>query len=201
MNIFSFFVYPSDFLISCLMFNLWSFLSLNSIAYRRVIYVYQYQVADDLSGRSTSFKSGVFCVFLTHTTPSGPCDLTHFSLKTPRWPLVCWAPTSFGTNTTHSATRYREGLDNLHHFLFGLWDRRCKLSAFLRVHHAHCLVQRKLGSFGSSWPFKCMCAVTTGSLSCSVTDNWTSYSWPANNLLTVSTRCAVAFTLHRLGNL
>lgn len=46
-------------------------LSLNSIAYRRVIYVYQYQVADDLSGRSFSpslarFFFFFFC-FLWHS--------------------------------------------------------------------------------------------------------------------------------------
>lgn len=69
-------------------------LSLNSIAYRRVICVYQYQVADDLSGRSTSFKpcSIFLLLFLTHAVPSGLCGLMHFSLKTPCWTLVCWVP-------------------------------------------------------------------------------------------------------------
>lgn len=83
-------VFPPFF---CLLFNLWSSLllpptlSLNSIAYRRVICVYQYQVADDLSGRSTSLKprSGFFCFFLTHAVPSGPCDLMHCSLKDTMW--------------------------------------------------------------------------------------------------------------------
>lgn len=66
-------------------------LSLNSIAYRRVICVYQYQVADDLSGRSSSLKPcSVF--FLTHAVLSGLCDLMHFRLKTPRWTLVCSVP-------------------------------------------------------------------------------------------------------------
>lgn len=58
-------------------------LSLNSIAYRRVIYVYQYQVADDLSGRSFSpslarfFFLFFFLLSLTLTEPSELLVLLH----------------------------------------------------------------------------------------------------------------------------
>lgn len=83
-------------LFSCLMFNLWSFLlpilSLNSIAYRRVICVYQYQVADDLSGRSRSLESCFFFIFnyfLTHATLLKLCDLIHLNLKKHHVGLQC----------------------------------------------------------------------------------------------------------------
>lgn len=75
-NYSSYFYLVNDFsallLRSRVMFNLWSSsptLSLNSIAYRRVICVYQYQVADDLSGRSMSFKWFGLLLFLTHAVP------------------------------------------------------------------------------------------------------------------------------------
>lgn len=86
-------------------------LSLNSIAYRRVICVYQYQVADDLSGRSTSFQAlfWFLLLFLTHAVPSRLCNLMHCSLKTPCGALVFSVPScctnlhSVLTQPTHQA--------------------------------------------------------------------------------------------------
>lgn len=56
---------------------------LNSISYRRVICVYQYQVADDLSGRS-NFQALLF--FLTEPHIARVVWRYHFCLET-----LCWA--------------------------------------------------------------------------------------------------------------
>lgn len=55
------------------------FFSLTSIAYRRVIRVYQYEVGDDLSGRffSSYFSSSLTVVLPMHSGLPGGCFLTH----------------------------------------------------------------------------------------------------------------------------
>lgn len=81
--------------LSRLIFNLCSFfllllLSLNRIAYRRVICVYQYQVADDLSGRSSSFKPHF--IFLYQALLPGAVWPHALQFKNTTLDLVCSVP-------------------------------------------------------------------------------------------------------------
>lgn len=108
--------------LSCLISGLpsSSIFSLNSIAYRRVICVYQYQVADDLSGRSTSFKHCYifYCLFWSTQYSQGCVYCTNItSLQTQSIRLQMAHPTSRPASCQLFFTLWTPGMENANNWL------------------------------------------------------------------------------------
>lgn len=130
--------------LSCLMFNLCPFfllllMSLNRIAYRRVICVYQYQVADDLSGRSSSFKPHF--IFCTKHCCQGLCDLMHFSLRTAHWAWCAQYLPAILTFTQSSNSKHQAAASGLAGCqLVSCVDLRGGNCTFTSIHYTYALI-------------------------------------------------------------